>query len=76
MTQRSFEYGKSFPDIIVGSYVEGSLDKGISNMNELITVAGIYLGPVGNIQGTNKVFLLEDRDNSQNEDYDSLSHAR
>jgi hypothetical protein len=59
MTGRSLEYGKSLPDIIVGSYVEGSLDKVITNTNDLRTIAGIYLGPVGNIQGTHTVFCLK-----------------
>ena len=59
MTGRSLEYGKSLPDIIVGSYVEGSLDKVITNTNGLRTISGIYLGPVGNIQGTHTVFCLK-----------------
>ena len=59
MTGRILEYGTSLPDIIVGSYVEGSTDKVITNTNESRTIAGIYLGPTGNIQGTRQVFCLK-----------------
>ncbi|KAL7536101.1 hypothetical protein ACHAXR_010695 [Thalassiosira sp. AJA248-18] len=59
VTGRSLVYGKSIPNIKIGTYVEASHDAVITNNNVLRTFAAIYLGPVGNIQGIYKVFDLK-----------------
>ena len=59
VTGRGLVFGTSIPNILFGTYVEASIDAVITNTNQLRTYAGIYLGPVGNIQGTHKVFDLK-----------------
>ena len=42
-----------------GTYVEADEDRVITNTNEVRTFPGVYLGPVGNIQGTKAVFDIK-----------------
>ena len=59
ITQRVLEYGRSLPDVIFGTYVEGHHDHDVTNTQEWRTFPGIYLGQVGNIQGSKKIFDLK-----------------
>ena len=58
VTGRTMDYDRHCP-VIWGEYVEGHINPTITNTMAERTFSGIYLGTMGNLQGTPKVFDIK-----------------